>query len=354
MKGRLPRSMRSSVHDRYRNESRMKPVRASREPQISAVRVTAPCTTANLGPGFDVFALALDAFHDTVQIHSWPEGGVELEVAGVDSEKVPGDPDLNSAGVVAKELLSRHEMDVGVKVRIEKGIPVGKGLGSSAATAAATAFGLNWMLGLDLTKNEIVEMAARGEVASAGAPHADNVAAAVLGGFTIVQSYSPFSVAGFAPPRRLEVAIAIPEIRTPPRQKHVRPPSKTEFARALLPDRVPLEKVAQNVGGAASIVAGFLSEDIALIGKGMVDAIAEPARAPLVPGYAEVRRVALAAGAEGVAISGAGPSMIAIVDNAKVSVAPVAEAMREAFESADVQCRALTSKPARGATILKG
>jgi homoserine kinase len=196
-----------------------------------------------------------------------------------------------------------------------------------------------------LTQNEVVEMAAQGELASAGAPHADNVAAAVLGGFTFVQSYSPLSVVGFEPPRRLEIAIVTPEAPTP----H----NKTERARALLPDRVPLGKIATNVGGAASIVAGILSENVSLIGKGMVDVIVEPARARLVPGYAQVRQEALKAGAEGVAISGAGPSVIAILDNARVSAAKVAEAMRQAFESAGVQCRAVVSKTARDATVLK-
>lgn len=326
-------------------QPRTKPVQVSGEKRISSIRVTAPCTTANLGPGFDVFGLALEAFHDTIQIEPSSERGVELEVAGLDSETVPEDPNLNSAGLVAKHLLAHLEAGTGLKICVEKGIPVGRGLGSSAASAAATIVGLNCMYGLNLTQNEIVEIAALGEVASAGARHADNVAAAILGGFTFVQSYSPLSIVALAPPRRLEVAIAIPEIPVPR--------SKTESARALLPEMVPLREVVQNVGGAASIVAGILSENIALIGKGMIDAIVEPVRARSVPGYAEVKRAALEAGAEGVAISGAGPSMIAIVDNARVSTASVAEAMREAFESAGVKCRALGSRPARGATVLR-
>jgi homoserine kinase len=320
------------------------PALVSEAPEIESVTVTAPCTTANLGPGFDVFALALEGFLDTVHIQSSP-GGVTLEVAGPDSVGVPADPELNTAGLVAKELLSGRRPDRGVKIRIEKGIPVGKGIGSSAASAAGTAVALNHMLKLRLTMNEIVQVSAQGEVASSGSPHADNVAAAVLGGFTFVQSYSPFSAVGLSPPRALEVAIAIPDAPTPPR--------KTGVARAALPERVPLGKVAHNVGGAASIVAGILSENIDLIGKGMVDAIVEPARAHLVPGYAEVKKAALEAGAEGAAISGAGPSMIAIIDNTKVRASSVAEAMREAFESVGVESHAVASKPACGAAIIR-
>lgn len=322
----------------------MKGIQAPGKLQIDSVKVTAPCTTANLGPGYDVFALALEAFHDSVEIQRSTEAGVELRITGLDAAYVPNDPSLNSAGLVAKLLLSKLEMHGGVKIRVEKGIPVGKGLGSSAAGAAATAVGLNRILDLGLTNNDLAEIASQGEIASAGAAHADNVAAAVLGGFVFVQSHSPFTVVGLAPPPRLEIAIAIPEV---PALKN-----KTEAARAVLPDTVPLRKIAHNVGGAASIVAGILSGNLALVGKGMVDAIVEPARAQLIPGYSKVRQAALRAGAEGVAISGAGPSMIAIVDNSKVSTASVAEAMMEAFKSAGVECQALVSRPARGATIL--
>jgi homoserine kinase len=340
---RSTRNIRLRVHDSLPNTRPTPLVHATKTARINSVTVTAPCTTANLGPGFDVFALALEAFHDTAHIQTSPRG-LTLEIVGPNSAGVPADPELNSAGLVAKELLSRRTIRIGVKIRIEKGIPVGMGLGSSAASAAATAVALNHMLGLQLTTNEIVQVAAQGEIASSSVPHADNVAAAVLGGFTFVRSYSPFSAVGLSPPRGLEIAIAIPEVSTPSK--------KTGLARALLPDMVPLGKIAQNVGGAASIVAGILSQDIELIGKGMVDVIVEPARARSIPGYAKIRKAALEAGAEGVAISGAGPSMIAIVDNAKVQASSVAEAMRSALKSIGVESRAVTSRPARGAVII--
>lgn len=336
-------NIRPCHDDSSSNARPTRSVQASEGARIDSVTVTAPCTTANLGPGFDVFALALEAFHDTTYVEASPEA-VTLQITGPESAGVPADPDLNSAGLVAKDLLSRRAVDFGVKIRIEKGIPVSRGLGSSAASAAATAVALNHMLGLQLTTNEIVEVAAQGEIASSGVAHADNVAASVMGGFTFIRSYSPFSAVGLSPPQGLEIAIGVPEVSTPP--------NKTKVARALLPDAVPLGKIAQNVGGAASIVAGILSGNIELIGKGMVDAIVEPARAHLVPGYAAVRKAALEAGAEGVAISGAGPSMIAIVDNAKARASSVAEAMRDAFKSVGVESRTFTSRPGCGARFV--
>src|SRR3972149_1177494 len=159
------RNIRLRVHDSLLNTRSTPFVYATKAARINSVTVTAPCTTANLGPGFDVFALALDAFHDTAHIQISP-GGLTLEIVGPDSVGVPADPELNSAGLGAKELISRWTIDAGVKIRIEKGIPVGMGIGSSAASAAATAVALNHMLGLQLTTNEIVQVAAQGEIAS--------------------------------------------------------------------------------------------------------------------------------------------------------------------------------------------
>ncbi len=337
-------NVRLHTNDRLWNARRSTPAQVSESAAGKSVTVTAPCTTANLGSGFDVFALAMEAFHDTVHIQSSPEN-TSIEMSGPDSAGVPEDPEMNSAGLVAKELLSRRATDIGVSIRVEKKIPVGKGLGSSAASAAATAVAMNELLELGLTTNEIIEAASRGEVASSGVPHADNVAAAVLGGFTLVQSHSPFSVLGLSPPRALEIAIAIPEVCPPSK--------KTAVARSLLPQTVPLGKVVQNVGSAASIVAGILSGDISLIGRGMIDVIVEPARAHLVPGYNDVRKAALEAGAEGVAISGAGPSMVAVVDNRKAQTSSVAEAMKNALKLNGFESRAITTRPTHGALIAK-
>ena len=309
------------------------------------VKVVAPSTSANLGPGFDVFGLAHDAFEDTLEIEVTSREKIEVEVGGVDSEKVSCELDKNTAGFVANCVAESLPSGCGLRIHVQKGIPVGKGLGSSGASAAACIIGLNRIMGLDLSSDQAIRLAAEGEVASAGFPHADNVAASILGGFTIIRSYEPFHAIGLAPPPNLRIAVAIPDVAVT--QK------KTEMARSVLPQSVPVAKMVHNIGQASGIIVGILSGDVDLIGRSMVDVVVEPARSKLVPSYDKVKENALAAGAAGVAISGAGPSMIAVVDENKASAIQVAQAMKEAFEAGGVGCRAFSSKPAIGAKVIE-
>ncbi len=309
------------------------------------MRVVAPATTANLGPGFDVFGLALNVFHDLVEV-SLTGAGIAITASGKYAGMMPTAPERNTAGVVARLILEKVKANTGVEIKIVKEIKPGCGLGSSGASAAAVAVALDHLLGTCYSKMELISLAAHGESASAGFPHADNVAAAILGGFIIIRSYEPLDVVSLRVVKNLEVAVAIPEVPMPPK--------KTEQARSILPDKVPLSKMVHNVGHASILVAGFAQSDINLIGKGMSDWVVEPVRARLIPGYEKVRRSALDAGAAGVAISGAGPTMIAIVDAEKVNTADVAEAMKEAFEHEGVKAEAYRAQATGGVKILGG
>ena len=310
----------------------------------NSVEVNVPSTTANLGPGFDVFGLAHDAFVDSIRIEVVSGRQIDVDVVGVDSNSVSSSVEENTAGIVANSVAHRLPSGYGLRLRIVKRIPVGKGLGSSGASAAACVFGLNRILGLSLSNDQMIQLAAYGEVASAGSAHADNVAASVLGGFTIIQSYQPFRVIGISPPDNLRIVVAIPELSNGEK--------KTARARAALPKLVPMEKMVCNVGHASSMIVGILTRDLKLIGRSMTDVIVEPERAKMIPGYWKVKERALTAGADGVAISGAGPSMIAITDEHGIAGVQIAEAMREGFEAEGVNCRAFVSKPTKGATIV--
>jgi len=319
--------------------------RSAKPLSANCVKVVAPSTTANLGPGFDVFGLAHDAFEDIIEIEVTSRGEIELDVQGVDSEYISSELEKNTAGFVANSVAEWLPSGYGLRIRIEKGIPVGKGLGSSGASAAACAVGLNMIMGLGLSNDQVIQLAAKGETASAGFPHADNVAASILGGFTIIRSYKPFQAIGLEPPTNLGVAVAVPDVAVTQ--------NKTELARSVLPQLVPMEKMVHNVGQASGMIVGILSRDIDLIGRSMIDAVVEPARSKFIPNYCKVKESALASGATGVAISGAGPSMIAIVDEKRIPAIRVAQAMKEAFETGGVGCRAFSSKPAKGAKIVE-
>jgi homoserine kinase len=308
------------------------------------VVVKAPATTANLGPGFDVFGMALEQPSDTVTIVPVSKG-IRIEVSGQAADTIPTDPEKNTAGVVAKAILEEFSLKTGSIIKVEKGIVPGMGLGSSAASAAAVAYGLNQLFNLKLSDKQLVQFSAKGEVASAGFEHADNVSAAIYGDFIVIRSYSPLDITHLKSPPNLGICVAIPQVSTMPK--------KTEKARSVLPKEVPMEKVVHNVGHAASMAVGFATGDVDLIGRSMSDVIVEPARAFMIPSYHQVKENALKAGACGVAISGAGPAMIAIVNISNADVSKVAKAMREGFKSAGANADTFCTKPGKGVSLLR-
>jgi homoserine kinase len=314
-------------------------------PPLSQVTLKAPATSANLGPGFDVFGLALEYPTDKVTLTLGAEEGVRIKVSGVQAETISTVPERNTAGVVANYMIQEFSLKTGLTIQIEKGIWPSKGLGSSAASASAVAFGLNKMFGLNLNNEQLVKLAAKGEVASAGSEHADNVSATICGDFVILRSYNPLEIVNLKAPADMEVCAAFPHMITPPH--------KTEKARSVVPKMIPIEKLIRNVGNAAAMVSGFASGNVDLIGRSMLDAIVEPARAHLIPGYQQVKENALKAGACGVTISGAGPAMLAVVNKKNGDSAKVVAAMKEGFRSAGFEATAFATKPGRGVSLVE-
>ncbi len=308
---------------------------------LRKIRVRAYCSTANLGPGFDVLALALDAFYDEVEIEVLKKGLLEVDFVNVDN--IPSDPRQNTAGLAALSFMKRLGIKAGVRIRVYKGVPIGMGLGSSGATAAATVVALAKLFGVKLDHNELIEIAAQGEIASAGAPHADNVSASVLGGFVLIRSYEPLDVIPLRGSSRAIIVLAMPQIKVPAK--------KTELARKVLPKHIPLKHMVHNVGHAATIVAGILLDRPDLIGRGMHDVVVEPARAKLIPAYHRVKEYALRAGAYGVAVSGAGPSMIAITDT-REKAREIAKAMERAYREEGIDVRLLITRPGPPAQVI--
>jgi homoserine kinase len=291
-----------------------------------------------LGPGFDVFGLAVDAFFDEITLTKKKSG-----ISIITEDDIPTNPDNNTAGLVVKNMIKKFKIKDGMEIRIKKGVPAGFGMGSSAASAAATVIAFDKMYGLKLDENTLVEFAGYGEKASAGSIHYDNVAASVLGGFVIVRT-NPLNVIKVEPPMNLRMCIAVPKL--------VVPKKKTKVSRGVLPKKVSLIDSIANLSNAAAIVAGFMKKDPKLIGDSIKDVIVEPARQHMIPGFAKVKENALKVGALGVTISGAGPSVIAFSESS-ADLKKISLAMSKGFASANIKCQTVICKPSKGAIVIK-
>ena len=301
---------------------------------VSKVTVKAPSSTANLGPGFDVFGLALDAFFDTVTLTKI-KNGIKI----ITDDNIPTDPEKNTAGLVVKNMKKKFKIKQGIEIKIKKGVPAGFGMGSSAASAAATAVAFDKLFGLKLDGNSLVEFAGSGEKASAGTVHYDNVAASVLGGFVIVRT-NPLDVIRIDPPVNLRMCVAVPTIDVPKK--------KTKVSRGVIPKKIKLSDSILNLSNASAIVAGFMKKDPQLIGNSIKDVIVEPARQHMIPGFSKVKENAIKAGALGVTISGAGPSVIAF-SKSSADLKKISMAMSKGFTSANTKCQTVICKPSKGA-----
>ena len=263
---------------------------------LTSVLVHSPATLSNLGCGFDVLGMALSAPYDIIRISCTEQPG--LIIRHLDDYDLPTDPARNVAGVALQALLAAVPEAVGFEVEITKGIRPGSGIGSSSASSAGAVVGANALLGNRFSKNELVQFAMAGEALASGARHADNLAPAIFGGFTLVRATEPTLDIVALPPPPLWVAVVHPQITV-----------RTADARAVLPATVPLQLAVRQWANVGGLVAGILTHDFALIGRSLADYIVEPARAALIPGLAEARARALAAGALGGGISGSGPSL---------------------------------------------
>jgi len=301
---------------------------------VSSITVKAPSSTANLGPGFDVFGLAINAFYDKVTLTK-TKSGITIITDG----NIPTNPDNNTAGLVVKNMKKKFRINQGIEIKIEKGVPAGFGMGSSAASAAAAAVAFDKLFGLKLDDNSLVEFAGSGEKASAGSIHYDNVAASVLGGFVIVKT-DPLYVIRIEPPTNLRMCIAVPEI--------IVPKKKTKVSRGVIPKKVNFSNSVLNLSNATAIVAGFMKKDLELIGNSIKDVIVEPARQHMIPGFSKVKENAIKAGASGVTISGAGPSVIAFAKKSS-DMKKISLAMTKGFTSANTKCKTIICKPSNGA-----
>jgi homoserine kinase len=286
------------------------------------LRVFAPATIANIGPGFDVLGLALSRPGDLLEAEISDAPGVEIVDVTGDGGRLSRDPSKNVAGRAAADVLRRTGSTKGLRLWVHKQMPLASGLGSSGASSAAGAVAANEILGRPLSPREVVLSAMEGECAASGTPHADNVAPSVLGGFVLVRSYDPFEIVQLPVPSALRIAVVHPHCQV-----------STAEARRLVKERTyGLDVIVPNTGSVAALVAALYRGDLGLLGRSIDDRIIEPLRATLIPGFAAVKAAALAAGALGCSIAGSGPSVFAFADNDKAAER-IGAAMQDAFKS---------------------
>ena len=323
------------------------------------VRAFAPASVSNIACGFDILGFALRSESEgdlgpgdiVTAGEGEPVAGaggrcpVRIAAIAGDEGRLPLEAERNTAAVAAKALIDGEAPGATVDLEIEKRMPLESGLGSSAASAVAAVVAVDALLGLELPAASLLRYALAGEVLASGGPHADNLAPSLLGGLVLVRSLDPEpDVIDLPVPEGLTCALVRPHAEV-----------NTKESRARLDRHLPLERAVTQWGNAAALVSALYRSDLELLSRALVDVVAEPVRAPGVPGFHAAKAAAIEAGALGCSLSGSGPALFALCDG-RDGARQVAAAMAGAFDSsAGLNCdRFVAPLPAPGARVIDG
>jgi homoserine kinase len=288
---------------------------------MKSIKVFAPATVANVTCGYDILGFAVHEPGDEVLIKLTDSPGIKIKEIKGDGGLLPKEVERNTVSVAIKSFIDHLDIQPGVDIYLHKKMPLGSGLGSSAASAVAGIFGLNVLLDSPLKVSDLLPFAMQGEAMACGEAHADNVAPALLGGFVLIRSYNPLDVVKIDSPKDLYATIIHPQIEI-----------ATKDARSIIKKSILLKDAVQQWGNVAGLVTGLIKEDYSLIGRSMEDVIIEPVRSMLIPGFDQVKAAALEAGALGCGISGSGPSIFALSRCQDIAI-QVGEAMDACFQA---------------------
>lgn len=286
---------------------------------MKKVRVFAPASIANMGCGFDVIGLALDEVGDILEITM--SDGDGLTITNQSGVPLPEDIEQNVITPVVRAFLKKIGQKAQIDVTVCEKIYPGSGIGSSAASSAAAAFGMNELYGCPLSEEEVVMCAMEGENLASGGYHADNAAPAVMGGIVLIRGYEPLDIIQLPVPGNFYCAVVHPHIVV-----------ATKEAREILPKAVPMHDAVRQWGNVGGLIAGLYSGNIGLVGRAMQDHVAEPYRKSFIPGFDELRTKVLGAGALAMNISGSGPSVFALCDH-RTSAEAAGFLMKKHFDS---------------------
>ncbi len=306
------------------------------------IKVFAPATVANVSCGFDVLGFAVDSPGDEAIVKMTEKSGVIITKITGDGGRLPLDPNKNTVSATIIKMLDHLGEKRGFEIELHKKMPLGSGLGSSAASSVAGIFAVNHLLGKPLTEIDLLPFAMEGERLASGTAHADNVAPALYGGFVLIRSYAPLDVIRISTPTDLYAAIVHPHIEV-----------ETRDARSILRKDIKLKDAITQWGNVAGLVTGLLTSDYDLIGRSMTDVIVEPLRAILIPGFYDVKEAALHAGALGGGISGSGPSIFS-VSKGHDTAQKAGAAMVDAFKRMGIESDLFVSKVNQKGPVVLG
>ncbi|MDX1543329.1 MAG: homoserine kinase [Christiangramia sp.] len=290
---------------------------------MEEIKVFAPATVANLSCGFDVLGCCLDSVGDEMYVRK--NDLKEVRITKITGQDLPLEADKNVAGVAVKALLSDLDSDQGIDIEINKKIKPGSGIGSSAASSAGAVFAANKLLGEPFELKDLIPFAMQGELIASGNAHADNVAPALLGGFSLVRSYCPLEVLSLPVPSELRIVVLHPLIEI-----------KTKDSRSIIKQNVSLKAAINQWGNLGAFISALYTEDYDLLGRSLEDEIVEPIRSILIPYFQELDELTAAKGALGFGISGSGPSVFALCrgdENAE----EVKQAIKEFYEKKGIE-----------------
>ena len=305
------------------------------------VRAFAPATVANVSCGFDVFGFAVENPGDEVSITLKEEPGVMMKRIEGDGGRLPMEPEKNTASVAVIALLKAINGQHGVEIVLKKNLPLGSGMGSSAASSVAALVAINHLLGEPFQKKELLPFAMEAERIACGAAHADNVAPSLFGGFVLIRGYNPPDVVNIPTPENLFCTLVHPQLEL-----------KTQDSRQVLRASIPLKDAIVQWGNIAGLVAGLMKPDFGLISRSLKDVIVEPVRSMLIPGFDGIKDIARENGALGSGISGSGPTIFALSQDEETAVR-VGQAIVSKFQKFRLSSDVFVSKiNPRGATII--
>lgn len=297
-----------------------------------SIRVFAPATVANVACGFDILGFAVNEPGDELILRKTSDHTLSIAEITGDGGRLPTETEKNTAGFALTQMLRELESDQGFEIVLHKQMPLGSGMGSSAASAVAAIFAANLLLDSPFKPMELLPFAMAGEKLACGTAHADNAAPALLGGFVLIRSYDPLDVIPVPTPENLYCTLLHPRIEV-----------LTDDARKILKQRIQLKDAIVQWGNVAGLIAGLTMSDFGLIGRSMHDVIIEPVRSVLIPGYDEIKEAAIDAGALGCSISGSGPSLFALSTSREIA-GLAGDAMQDTCARQDIESEIYISR----------